>query len=69
MVLAEHHHFESMESAIKDGVDIVPKTQDIRIFDKPHRTQDTERGQRIRYRMKELKRLIEAYKNNRLHER
>ncbi len=69
IVLAEHHHFESIESAIKDGVDIVPKTQDIRVFDKPHRTKDTERGQRIRYRMKELKRLIEAYRSNRLHER
>lgn len=69
IVLAEHHHFESVESAIKDGVDIVPKTQDIRVFDKPQRTKDTERGQRIRYRMKELKRLIEAYRSNRLHER
>mgnify|MGYP001039456583 FL=1 len=69
IVLAEHHHFESVESAIKDGVDIVPKTQDIRVFDQPRRTKDTERGQRIRYRMNELKRLIEAYKSNRLHER
>lgn len=68
IVLAEHHHFESVESAIKDGVDIVPKTQDIRVFDEPHRTQDTERGQRINYRMKELNRLIEAYRSNRLHE-
>lgn len=68
IVLAEHHHFESVESAIKDGVDIIPKTQDIRVFDKPQRTQDSERGQRIRYRMKELKRLIEAYKGNRLHQ-
>ena len=68
IVLAEHHHFESIESAIKDGVDIVPKTQDIRVFDEPQRTQDTERGQRINYRMKELNRLIEAYRSNRLHE-
>ncbi|CAA6679182.1 MULTISPECIES: fructose-bisphosphatase class III [unclassified Lentimonas] len=68
IVLAEHHHFESIESAIKDGVDIVPKTQDIRVFDDPQRTQDTERGQRINYRMKELNRLIEAYRSNRLHE-
>ncbi|MDP4778295.1 MAG: fructose-1,6-bisphosphatase [Opitutales bacterium] len=68
IVLAEHHHFESIESAIKDGVDIVPKTQDVRVFDEPHRTKDTERGQRINYRMKELNRLIEAYRSNRLHE-
>lgn len=69
IVLAEHHHFESVESAIQDGVDIVPKTQDIRVFDTPRRTRDTERGQRIRYRMMELKRLVEAYRSNRLHER
>ncbi len=69
IILAEHHHFDSVESAIQDGVDIVPRTQDIRVFDAPRRTQDTERGQRIRYRMKELKRLIEAYQSNRLHQR
>lgn len=69
IVLAEHHHFESVESAIHDGVDIVPKTQDVRVFTQPKRTQDTERGQRINYRMKELKRLIKAYRSNRLHER
>mgnify|MGYP001024473234 FL=1 len=68
IVLAEHHHFESMESAIKDGVDIVPKTQEIRVFDTPQQTKDTERGQRIKYRMMELNRLIEAYRSNRLHE-
>ncbi len=68
IVLAEHHHFESVESAIRDGVDIVPKTQDIRVFDKPRRTKDTERGLRIRFRMRELKRLVEAYQSNRLHE-
>jgi fructose-1,6-bisphosphatase-3 len=69
IVLAEHHHFESVESAIRDGVDIIPKTQDIRVFDKPQCTRDTERGQRINYRIKELKRLIEAYRSNRLYER
>ncbi len=69
IVLAEHHHFESMESAIKDGVDIVPQTQDIRVFETPQCTQDTERGKRIKYRIKELQRLIKAYRSNRLHER
>ena len=68
IVLAEHHHFESMESAIRNGVDIIPKTQDIRVFDTPQQTKDTERGQRIQFRMKELNRLIEAYRSNRLHE-
>ena len=68
IVLAEHHHFESVESAIRDGVDIVPHTRDIRVFDQPRTTKDTERGQRIRYRIAELERLIEAYRTNRLNE-
>ncbi len=69
IILAEHHHFDSVASAIKDGVDIVPSTQDIRVFENPRRTEDTERGQRIRYRQKELQRLVEAYRGNRLHQR
>jgi len=69
IVLAQHSHFDSVEAAIRDGVDIVPKVQDIRVFDSPRRTSDTERGQRIGYRFAMLERLIEAYQTNRLHER
>jgi fructose-1,6-bisphosphatase-3 len=69
IVLAEHHHFESVESAIQEGIDIVPKTEIIRSFKKTQSTADTERGQRIHYRIQELKRLIQAYKGNRLYER
>ncbi|MBC2607092.1 fructose-bisphosphatase class III [Pelagicoccus albus] len=68
IVLAEHHHFESVAAAINEGVDIVPSTTDIRVFEKPRRTADTERGQRIRFRIEELERLVEAYRTNRLHE-
>ncbi len=68
IVLAEHHHFESVDAAIRDGIDIVPNIQEIRVFDKPRCTRDTERGQRIRYRIEMLERLIEAYQTNRLHE-
>ncbi|MDQ8183605.1 fructose-bisphosphatase class III [Pelagicoccus sp. SDUM812005] len=66
IVLAEHHHFESVESAIRDGVDIIPKTQDIRVFKETRRTADNERGQRMRYRIADLERLVDAYRNNRL---
>jgi fructose-1,6-bisphosphatase III len=69
IVLAQHSHFDSVEAAIRDGVDIVPKVQDIRVFDSPRCTRDTERGQRIRFRIEMLERLIEAYQTNRLHER
>lgn len=68
IVLAEHHHFESVDAAIRDGIDIVPNVQEIRVFDQPRCTRDTERGQRIRYRIEMLERLIEAYQTNRLHE-
>ena len=68
IVLAEHHHFKSIESAIQDGVDIVPQVQEIRKFKRPRVTGDTERGQRIRYRIETLERLIEAYQTNRFYE-
>ena len=68
IVLAEHHHFESVDAAIRDGVDIIPNLQEIRVFDEPRRTRDTERGQRIGYRIQMLEELIQAYETNRLHE-
>jgi len=68
IVLAEHHHFESVDAALRDGIDIVPNVQEIRVFDQPRRTRDTERGQRIGYQMTMLESLIEAYQTNRLHE-
>lgn len=69
IVLAEHSHFDSVESAIQQGVDIIPKVQCVRAFESPRRTKDTERGKRIAYRIEMLERLIEAYQTNRLHER
>jgi fructose-1,6-bisphosphatase III len=66
IVLAEHHHFESVEAAIRDGVDIVPRVTEIRVFDQPQRTCDTERGERIRHQIQMLERLIDAYQTNRL---
>lgn len=69
IVLAQHSHFESVEVAIRDGVDIIPKVQNIRMYDSPRSTRDTERGQRIGFRIEMLERLIEAYQTNRLHER
>ncbi len=69
IVLAEHHHFESVDAAIRDGIDIVPTVQEIRVFDQPRRTRDTERGQRIGYRIQMLEELIQAYQTNRLHEK
>jgi fructose-1,6-bisphosphatase-3 len=63
-LLAKHHHFESVEAAIRDGVDIIPSVTVIRAWDKPRRMADTERGKRWRCEIDMLERLIEAYRKN-----
>jgi fructose-1,6-bisphosphatase-3 len=63
-ILAEHSHFESVEAAVRDGVDIIPKISVVRKWDTPHRMADTERGAQIRCEIRILERLIEAYRNN-----
>ena len=62
--LALHHHFESVEAAIRDGVDIVPSVTDVRVWDQRRRMGDTERGAELRGQINLLERLIEAYRNN-----
>ena len=68
-LLALHHHFESVEVAIRDGVDIVPSVTLIREWDPPRRVADTERGKEMRYTMRMLERLIDAYRHNELRQR
>jgi fructose-1,6-bisphosphatase-3 len=63
-LLAKHHHFESVEAAVRGGVDIVPSVTVIRTWDPPRRMADTERGNEFRSRIAMLERLIEAYRNN-----
>ncbi|HET6250290.1 MAG TPA: fructose-bisphosphatase class III [Tepidisphaeraceae bacterium] len=63
-LLAKHHHFESVESAVRDGVDIVPGVDVVRAWSKPRMMADTERGQEFRCQIDMLERLIEAYRGN-----
>jgi fructose-1,6-bisphosphatase-3 len=63
-ILAEHHHFESVEAAILHGADIIPSITVVREWDRPKRVADSRRGRRIKSRIKDLERLIEAYRNN-----
>src|SRR5262249_46389791 len=65
-VLAKHHHFESVEAAVRDGVDIIPTVTQIRRWDPPRRVADTERGQEVRYQIKLLEQLVDAYRRNKL---
>ena len=63
-ILAKHHHFESVEAAVRDGVDIIPSVSVIREWRSPRRMADTERGEQFRCEIEMLERLIELYRNN-----
>jgi fructose-1,6-bisphosphatase-3 len=62
--LACHHGFESVEAAIRDGIDIIPSIQVVRTWDQPRRMADTERGAQFRCEIELLERLVEAYRKN-----
>ena len=62
--LATHHHFESVEAAVRDGVDIIPSLSEVRRWPVPHRVGDTERGATIRGEIELLERLVRAYRLN-----
>jgi len=65
-LLAKHHHFESIDVAIAQGVDIVPEVQVIRTWNPPRRIADTERGRDMAININTLEKLIEAYQTNRI---
>ncbi|MBE7464458.1 MAG: fructose-bisphosphatase class III [Planctomycetes bacterium] len=64
--LAKHHHFESVDAALRDGVDIIPEIRELRRHEKPRRVADTERGVALRAQIELLEELIEAYRSNEL---
>jgi fructose-1,6-bisphosphatase-3 len=64
--LACHHRFESVEAAIRDGIDIIPQITVVRAWEKPRRMADTERGSQFRCAIELLERLVEAYRANEL---
>lgn len=63
-LLASHHHFESLDAALRCGVDIIPGVEVIRECEQPRRMADTERGEQFRCEIEMLERLIELYRNN-----
>jgi fructose-1,6-bisphosphatase-3 len=63
-LLARHHHFESVDAAVREGIDIVPSVATIREWDRPRKMADTERGEQFRCDIEMLERLIELYRNN-----
>jgi fructose-1,6-bisphosphatase-3 len=67
--LAKHYHFESVESAIRDGSDIIPSISVVREWEQPKRVADSERGRELVFAIAQLEELIEAYRNNDLRQR
>jgi fructose-1,6-bisphosphatase-3 len=65
-LLAQHHHFESVDAAIDKGVDIIPTVRVVRQWEPPRRVADTERGAEIGRQVAHLERLILAFRTNRL---
>jgi fructose-1,6-bisphosphatase-3 len=65
-LLAKHHHFDSVEAAVQDGLDIVPEVTVIRQEERPRTVADTERGDEVRRALAWLERLTLAYRTNRL---
>ena len=61
-LLAEHYHFDSVESAIRDGRDIVPRVTTIREWDRPRTLADAGRGRVLAAKVAQLERLVDAYR-------
>ena len=64
--LAKHHHFESVDAAVREGVDILPTITVIRQWEQPRTTADTEKGEELRARIGLLEQLIDVYRRNKL---
>jgi len=64
--LARHHHFDSVEAAVRDGVDIIPSITEVRRWDPPRLVGDGERGAEIRAEIALLEQLVDAYQSNAL---
>jgi fructose-1,6-bisphosphatase-3 len=65
-LLATHHHFDSVEGAVREGKDIIPTVSVLREHDPPRRVADTERGAEMERAVGWLEQLVRAYRENRL---
>lgn len=68
-ILAEHHAFPDPETAVREGLDIIPKMTPLRSYESPRKVGDTERGRQIDLAIGMLLQLIEAYRGGELHEK
>ncbi len=61
IALAEHHKFESVQSVIQTGADIVPNIMTIREYPRQRTVADTEQGRELTATIEDLERLVNAY--------
>jgi fructose-1,6-bisphosphatase-3 len=66
--LAEHHHFESVDDAVRGGADIVPRVENLRTFPATRLVGQTEAGAAIRREIEALQALLVAFDENRISE-
>ena len=64
LYLALHHHFDSVDSAVNLGVDIVPTITELAVYDQPRTVADTETGTDLRAEIVILEELLHAYDTN-----
>ena len=69
LLLARHEPFKSVEKAVKDCVDIKSFTKLIESVDKRTKVGDTDNGQVLKERIKDLKQLLQAYRSGIILER
>jgi fructose-1,6-bisphosphatase III len=67
--IATHHKFESVQTAIEQGADIIPSRTVVREWDQPRRVAASHRGKELRFAIEQLRELIEAYHNHDLSQR
>ena len=67
--LAEHAHFDSVESVVREGKDIIPRITPLRTYDPPKKLGDTHDGAEIRRQIHELERLLIAFREGVVKER
>jgi fructose-1,6-bisphosphatase-3 len=67
-VLAQHHHFESVEEAVAAGADIIPAVTEIEAHSPPRTVADTDKGDELRGEIEVLAALLRAYEENAIEE-
>jgi fructose-1,6-bisphosphatase-3 len=65
-LLATHHHFESVEAAVREGKDIIPSISTLRTYQPFRAVADTEKGAEIRRSIGWLTKLVQAYREKKL---